>query len=479
MASKKTLNAKNLEGLGATRLSEILIEITRGDKEAKRRLRIELAGLQGSDFAASEIRKRLNTIARSSSFVEWDEIKKLIRDLELQRSAILARVAKDDPVVALELLWRFLSLANSVFERCDDGSGRIVEVFHAAVDDLDALAGAAKPEPKALADQAYNVLIENKYGQYDYLIRSITPALGAKGLEFLKKRFIALSKEQVPKPDPVNRKVVSWGSGGPGYADEYEERHRKSVVNLALQEIADAQGDVDAFIAQKSEASRTAPTVATEIAGRLLSAGRIEEAWSAIDIVAEDRPGWIPFEWEQMKVDVLEALGRGEEAKQFQWSCFERSLNPNHLRSCLKRLPDFEDADVEKQAMAHALQYLNVHQSLQFLVSWPSLEKAAELALTRADELDGYHYEILTPATDILEPNYPLASTLIRRALINFALEKARSKRYRHAARHLQECETLAGSINNFGSFETHENYVLRLKSEHGRKSMFWSLVGA
>ena len=478
MASKKTLNATNLEALGALRLSELMIEITKGDTEAKRRLRLELAGTLGSGEAAREIRKRLVTISRSHSFVEWDKIKKLAKDLELQRTAIVTQVAKDNPVEALELMWRFTALANSVIERCDDGSGRIIEVFHAAVYDLDELTFDARPDSITLADQVFSALMENDYGQYDYLIRSTTDALGHEGLEYLKQCFVSLSNKPVPKLKSQEREVIGFGSDGPVYSDDYSERRTKSVIKLALQEIADAQGDADAFIAQKSEVARTVPAVATEIAGRLLSAGRVEEAWDAINVVDEDRRGWIPFEWEQRKIDILEKLGRGDEAKQFQWSCFERSLNPHHLRSYLKRLPDFEDADAEEQAMVHALQYQNVHQSLQFLVTWPSSEKAAELALSRADELDGYHYEILTPAADILEPKYPLASTIVRRALISFALEKARSKRYRHAAHHLQECESLAGSIENFGSFESHEPYVRRLKSEHGRKSKFWSLVG-
>lgn len=46
MASKKTLNAKNLEALGAQRLAELLIEISTGDAAAKRRLRLELAGAE-------------------------------------------------------------------------------------------------------------------------------------------------------------------------------------------------------------------------------------------------------------------------------------------------------------------------------------------------------------------------------------------------------------------------------------------------
>lgn len=479
MAPKKTLNAKNLEKLGAARLSELLIEISMGDAEAKRRLRLELAGAQGSKALAVEIRKRLATVARSRSFVEWDKIKKLIKDLDQQRSAIATQVAKDNPVEALDLLWRFMALANSVFERCDDGSGRLVAVFHEAVDDLGAIAEASGPEQETLADQVHTALTESDYGQCDYLIRSMTPALGAAGLEHLKQSFITLPQAPLETPRPEDREVIGYGSGGTIYADDYAERRRDSIVNMALQEIADAQGDVDAFIAQQSEKAGSVPAVATKIAGRLLAAGRIEEAWSAIDAVDENRSNWIPIEWEKMRIEILDALGRGEDAKQFQWACFERALNADHLRAYLKRLPEFDDLEVEEQAMQCALQFPSVHQSLLFLISWPALDVAEELVLTRSTELDGDYYQILTPAAEALEEKHLLASTILRRELIDFALAKGRSSRYRHAARHLQECAYLAGLIDDFGSFETHEEYQSRLRSEHGRKSGFWGLVTA
>jgi hypothetical protein len=44
MASKTTLNAKNLEALGVERLAELLIEISTGNANHKRRLRMELVG---------------------------------------------------------------------------------------------------------------------------------------------------------------------------------------------------------------------------------------------------------------------------------------------------------------------------------------------------------------------------------------------------------------------------------------------------
>jgi hypothetical protein len=65
MASSTTLNAKNLEALGAPRLAELLMEISKGDAAIKRHLRLELASLQSPGDVAREVRKRLKTIARS------------------------------------------------------------------------------------------------------------------------------------------------------------------------------------------------------------------------------------------------------------------------------------------------------------------------------------------------------------------------------------------------------------------------------
>ena len=110
-------------------------------------------------------------------------------------------------------------------------------------------------------------------------------------------------------------------------------------------------------------------------------------------------------------------------------------------------------------------------------MTWPAIEQAAVLITNRAAEIDGYHYELLGPASDALEDRYPLAATLLKRGLINFALQNSRVKRYRHAARHLRECKNLAARIDDFGLFETHETYLAGLKQTHGKKASFWGAV--
>jgi hypothetical protein len=477
MPVKTTLNATNLKALGAERLAALLIEISEGNATAKRRLRLELAGAGNPAAVGREVRKRLTAIGRSQSYVDWQKRKTLVTDLKAQRGAIVDQVAKTDATDALDLMWRFMALAGSILERCDDSSGTVMAVFQEALADLGVIAGLAKSSPEELAGQICRALQENDYGQYDQLIPTMAPALGPLGLNHLRRLLLDLTSPAQPVSSDRERHVIGWGSSGPIYAEEYEARRNEAIVRMALTQIADAQSDVDAFIALQGERSRTVPAVAAGIALRLLAAGRTEEAWQAIDAIEERRPDWIPREWEEVKLDVLEALGRKQEAQTFRWSCFEQSLDARHLRDYLKRLPDFEDFEAERRALSFAVVHPSVHHALVFLVNWPALDRAAHMVLSRASELDGDHYEVLTPAADALEQDYPLAATVLRRAMVDFALENQRTKRYRHAATHLMQCGQLAKSVVEFGSFVTHDAYLGRLKAHHGRKSSFWSLI--
>src|SRR5580692_12821837 len=106
-----------------------------------------------------------------------------------------------------------------------------------------------------------------------------------------------------------------------------------------------------------------------------------------------------------------------------------------------------------------------------FLRGWPDQARAARLVLTRAAEIDGNLYYLLVPAAQLIEGKHPLAATLLRRAMIEDTLDGAKSTRYKHAARHLLECRSLAASARDFGEFQTHEAFVSRLRARHGRKT--------
>ena len=229
MASEKTLNAKNLAALGAERLAELLLELATGDAAAKRRLRLELANRSGGGDVAAEIRKRLTSIARSRSFVDWQKIRPLAQDLDMQRAAIMSHVAPTEPAEALDLLWRLPEMAPSIYERCDDSNGKISGVMHLALNDLGAVTGQAKLEPCKLADRVFAGVCANDYAQFDGLITLMAEALGQEGLLILKARF-----EELASKPPAKAATTIAASSVSARAARYFRMTMRSGVTPAL-----------------------------------------------------------------------------------------------------------------------------------------------------------------------------------------------------------------------------------------------------
>ena len=476
MASKTTLNAKNLEALGAERLAQLLIEVSTGNAAAKRKLRLELAAEKSPKEAAREIAKRLTSIANAKSTISWKKRKTFIDDLETQRRGIVDQVGPNEPDEAMLLMWRFMDLANPVIERCRGGDDMVIRVFHEACADLGPLVAAARPDQGLLIDTVFDALCENRYSQFDKLISVLTPVLGSKGLEQLRRRFDAFLKEQAVAEKAVDK---PGRQSTAEYVLGIAARRKQRIAKRALLDLADAQGDVDAFIAQVEPEMRKVPANAIHIARRLVAADRAAEALQILDSanVAED--DWDRMDWQDARINVLEALGRRDEAQAYRWACFERDLSADYLRAYLGKLPDFDDIEAEERAVAIAMADPDLLVALQFFLDWRSPARAAELLVKRHAEIDGNAFEVLSPAADALVASHPLAATLALRGMIDFTLQQGRSKRYRHAARHLATCGELAVRIEDFGAFEPHDGYVARLKKQHGLKLGFWSLTAA
>ena len=148
---------------------------------AKRWLQLERAGAQSPKEAAREVAKRLTSIARARSFVNWQNRKPLATDLQSQLRAIKEQIAPAAPAEALALAWRFMQVATPLFERCDDSSGIVIGVFHDACALLGEIALTAGTPHDGLAEAAVEALRDHGYSQYDGLIAILTPALGSEG----------------------------------------------------------------------------------------------------------------------------------------------------------------------------------------------------------------------------------------------------------------------------------------------------------
>ena len=145
----------------------------------------------------------------------------------------------------------------------------------------------------------------------------------------------------------------------------------------------------------------------------------------------------------------------------------------------LAHLPDFEDVDALDAAFAHALASPLSYAALRFLVAWPRLDLAGRLVAEHRAQWDGGRYEILAPAAEALESAEPLAATILYRALIDSILSRGQSPAYPHAARYYSELEQLASREEQNWPIDPARTYRAGLKSRHGRKYGFWTLVEA
>ncbi len=467
--SKKTLNAANLSTLGADRLAALLIEVSRGSAEIKRRLRLELADSLGPHELASDVRKRLVSLRRSTSRVSWRKRPAFVRDLATQADMITARIAPEDAALGFDLVWDFLDLAPSVYRRVDDGRGEVGEVFRTVRAQMGDIALRANPDPRALAERVWDAVQGDGYGAFDGLIALLAPTLGATGLTHL--RALVETHVRAPLPEPEETHTgLRFLRDLQGAGDNYRAAQKARLVRTTLQQIAEAQGDTDAYIAQYSDRDLSHPRIAADAARRLLAEGRAQEA---LDLLGP-ADGQGDADWDLAHVDALIALGRTETAQAHRWRVFSDTLDDRVLRAYLKMLPDFEDIEAEDRARVHALTHPDVHTALVFLLNWPDPVSAARLVQTRTAELNGDLYAVLTPAAGALRDRHPLAAVLCLRAMIDFALTHGRTGRYGHAADHLMDCAALDGDIPDYGPIPTHLRYVEALRARHERKAAFW-----
>jgi hypothetical protein len=466
MAARSKLTVESLTKLGAKRLAAILIEEAGRNRQLKQAVHLALAAKTGTSEVGHQIRNRLAQLARSKAFVSSEQARQLASELERLKSAIVETVGAGNPKLAAELLWQLLDLHASVFERLDDSSGSVGSLFRSALQDLGPLLERAKSRPDELATMVLRRIADNGYGIYDGIVLALNDALGRAGRNQLRKLL-----QERRQAHLVSHKRAAVR---PGHFD-----YTLSGLLLALRDVADCENDVDGFIDTYEGFDLTNPAYAAEIAQRLLQAGRAEEALLYLDQGAptDRNRHFKALEWTNVRIGVLDALGRKDDAQALRFSLFERHLSAAHLKAYLKQLGDFEDVEAENAALTQVERHANVHAALAFLINWAALDRAARVVDARIKEINGDLYELLDPAASALEGKHPLASVLLRRCLIDFTLRKARSTRYRHAVRHVREIDSQQSDIKDYGRHESHAAFMARLEREHSRKPAFWSLL--
>jgi hypothetical protein len=442
-----------VERLGARRLAEIVVNHCHRDERLHQTVRIALAASTPDGPLVKTLATEIDAVRASRHFYGYRESNVLTQELDRIRQGITEYLLPAQPRAAAELLGRLIRLDANVYERSDDSDGVIGDAIGEAVTDC-GRAWAADPERdrKILAAEVFDLFTTDEYGARRDVITAFSGALGAPGLDELERMV---------------RKCLEHAPAG-------KHDHRQQVLTTALENIADARGDVDGYIAAQRLAG-TEDVAVKEIGERPLAAGRLEEAlhWLDRPSVPEHKLGDIG----RLKVDVLDRLGRTEEAQAVRWSMFATSLSAGTLDEYLGRLPEVFVAEARERAIATACRHPDVHRSLHLLTEL-SPDIAADLVHRRLGEIRGEAYWVLRHVADCLTENHPIAAILLYRRMADAVLERGQSQHYDHAVRDLVAAERLAPNVEDWLGHPPQEAYRQQVATEHRQKRAFWERMG-
>lgn len=477
-ARRTTPTPETLAALGPDRLIALILGETARNPAFKKLVSAALASLQGPEAVAAIVDRRLTALEGAQSYIDWQKRRTFTADLNATVTVILNELRPLDPAAALDRLRRFLDGADAVLNRVDDSNGTIQGVFERASDAFVEIAAGLPPEDTArVAASLVASFGDDPFGPLGSVLADMVPKLAEDALADIDSR-LAQAAAALPK------------TGNPRSEASFRREAARAQIVRLRQAVADRRRDPDAYIALET-AILPGRENRVEIARRLLDAGRAAEALDWIrrmqdpglriatraDLIAGFDLRGPERERQALEIEVLEKLGRTEEAQALRWARFERDLDAPMLRTFLAKLPDFDDEEALQRALDHAETFPQPHRALAFLAAWPDLRRAAKLVTERPTVWQGDQYAVLAPVADALAQDHPLPATILYRRLLDGILEFGRSAAYTHGARYLMELDALAGRLEPDAISPDPQAYREALRREHGRKHAFWNLV--
>jgi hypothetical protein len=447
---KKELQERLIK-LGAPRLADALLYLSsRMDGVAEY---VE-AMLLTPEEAEKRFKAKLAGLKRRRKFIDWRAAPDFARELEL----ILATVHEgvDDPKAGLELVGGFFECDRAVFERSDDSSGLIGDVFRYDARNL-FVTYASRCTDKSFVCR----LLLRLYEHDDYGVRT---ELVAEAAEFL--------------PQKEMRALVAefWERAKGGPPDSYQAGKWRIGVELLARQL----GDPGLFEKAKLTANRklSSPTC-MQIAEVYLENDDPELAlfWMK-RIPSTDR--FRADAQDRLLYSIYEQLGDRERMKETAWRLFRNHRSRDTLDMLLQAMGESERERVIEEQVEPIMESATLsYEDASFLVDMGRLDDASEYLFRYSDQLDGNLYQILLPLAKALEEGGRfLGATLVYRSLLESILARAQSRYYHHGVRYLKKLDALSPSIDDWRSLTHHEDYKEGLLEIHGRKRSFWSKYG-
>ncbi len=392
---------------------------------------------------------KLTGLKRARRFVDWREIGDFARKLEGMLAGLEESVP--DGKTGVELVARFFECDQVVFERCDDSSGLVGDIFRHDATELFARFAADCQDKNWLGELIIDLFGGNDYGVRDNLLKSAAGFLPEGDMRRLADRFWLLAKDEKDEY-PRNR----WYRG--------------------VEELADQLGDGPLFAKTRLAAWGEPGTAAClDIASVYLKSG---EPQTALAWVMRDKnPGTFQEDKRNYLLQTIyQELDEPEKVIDIAWKRFRKCRSVNSLEELLTVIgQEQKESVIAEQALEIMAEKVFSTINTEFLLTTGCIDQADEYLLQSVDQLNGDFYYSLLPLAQAMEKaSRNLAATMLYRTLLDSILRRARTTTYSHGIRYLKKLDTLAKAISDWQDFSTHEIYKKEIRLAHGRKHAFW-----
>lgn len=432
------------------------------------RPRIEL--FANKPYANEQIKllnNRIQSVNRGTRFFDYRHTHLFCSDLEDIADSIRELVTQNSEHQAVfELVDSFMHSHENAFERADDSTGSIGDIYRQTVNVWLTAAKQLKAKQQTTKTKAFHIhwvdevlkrFNQNNYGMWDELLEKSAVLLTQAELEQLACRFENEARIALQNP-PAG------------------QQHNAYTANsrIALNGLGIALNNPD-LIEKSTLLGNPKPNELQKIylAKTLLNLGHAKRALAWLQSDFEKH-----FEYEQQHLidTCYQLLGDKKSQIALRRTRYEQSPNQRNLAALLDIADAQERATLEAKAAEKAQAIDDFNSRVDALIALKATVVAAEQVINNANQLPSIGYYALPDwAKYFAQHGQPLAATLCYRELIDDILNSARSKAYHHAATYLEKLLALAPQITDYQTSTHHSAYVDQLKIQHKRKSAFWA----
>ena len=434
--------------LGANKLADTLIELSSYSNEVNE----TIERLTASPEECAKIFTRKLTSLKRSKRIIWERAS-FDFALELERLLKNLETGIKNPLTGVKLVAKFFEADEYIFNRCDDSSGAVGDVFTIAAVDL--FSQYASQFPDKDKDKLEKIVLK-LFNKDNYGVRAALFDNAAKYLPEINIRSLINYLQK--KADQET--------------DDCDKRHYLYPIESLTKQI----GDANLFEKTRIQNWGDLKIPGTiELAQIHFTNGEFEKALNLLKNIPTD-VDFMKLEKNELLKEIFTKQGNKAELKELLYKILRNSHQIDNLDQYLKLIGNDKREQVINDEIKVIMNTLSLNYSdIEFLLETDKLDEAEEYIIKWSNHLDGSFYHILIPlAKEMESQNRYLAATILYRSLLISILERAYNKAYSHAVKYLIKLDKLAPTIADWKDKMSHKDFLDLLNTDHGRKSSFW-----